>query len=188
MTELNKDFLKEVFKETNSHIRATDRKALAVSGAFIGLFSVYISSVALGRWSGSGVEALAVQIAVQTFFLIVGICIYVVQQWYRAWKEHYIDVCMNIRKQFMPDQDYPGLLPYWLRHESAESKMSIDNVLKNLTGVVNLVFVFILSYNLLEIISNRNLALLVVVMLILSYLAVIYLADRNIQKKRILFA
>ena len=188
MSELNNEFLKEIFRETNAHIRATDRKALGVSGAFIGLFSVYLSSVAVGRWSGPGAQALAVQIAAQTFFLVVGICIYIMQQWYRAWKEHYIDVCMNIRKQFMPEQDYPGLLPYWLRHESTESRMSIDNLLKNLTGVVNLVFVFILSYKLLDIITNRNLGFLVVVTLILSYIAVIYLADRNIQKKRTLFA
>lgn len=186
--EIDKEFLKETFKETNSHIRATDRKSLAVSGAFIGLFSVYLSSIAHGRWGATAVEALAVQIAAQCFFLFVGICVYIMQQWYRAWKEHYIEVCLNIRRHFLPEADYPGLLPYWLRHESRDSRMSIDNVLKYLTGVVNLVLLFILSYDVLEIITNHNLAILVVVALVCAFVAVIYFADRNIQKKRTLFA
>jgi hypothetical protein len=118
MAEINNDFLKEVFKESNSHLRATDRKSLIVTGAYIGLFSVFLSSVAIGRWSEINMMSMWLQIAVQLFFLVVGTCIYIVQQWYRAWKEHYIDVCVNIRKHFMPDTDYPGVLPYWLRHDS----------------------------------------------------------------------
>jgi len=189
MSTIDKDFLKEVFKEANSHIRATDRKSLAVSGAFIGLFSIYLSSVAVGRWSNNSDSlTLVVHVAVQAFFLSIGICIYIMQQWYRAWKEHYIEICLNIRKQFMPDSDYPGVLPYWLRHELPESRMSVDNLLKSLTGIVNFVLVFIMSYNLLEIIIDRKLGILVVAMLILSYVGMIYLADRNIQKKRTLFA
>ncbi len=122
MSEIDKDFLKEVFTETNAHIRATDRKSLLVMNSYIGLFSVFLSSLAIGRWSGSGSPSPWVQIVVQTFFLVVGSCIYIMQQWYRAWKEHYIEVCLNIRKpfhggrkHFMAEADYPGILPYWLR-------------------------------------------------------------------------
>jgi hypothetical protein len=110
------------------------------------------------------------------------------QQWYRAWKEHYIDVCLEIRKHFMPDQDYPGILPYWLRHEVPESRMSVDNLLKNLTAAINLVLVFIISYNLQEVLTNRNLATLAVAVMILTYIGVIYATDRVIRKSRNLFA
>ena len=81
MSEKDRDFLMEVFKEVNAHIRATDRKSLLVTGAYISLFSVFLSSVAIGRWSGSSTSSTWAQLTVQAFFLVVGSCIYIMQQW-----------------------------------------------------------------------------------------------------------
>jgi hypothetical protein len=66
--------------------------------------------------------------------------------------------------------------------------MSVDNLLKNVTATINFVLVFIISYDLLEVLSNRNLAILVVAVLILSYIGVVVAAGRVIQKTRTLSA
>ena len=188
MPEIDRDFLKEVFKETNAHIRATDRKSLFVTGAYISLFSIFLSSVAFGRWSGSLPTSPWVQVAVQGFFLVVGSCIFVMQQWYRAWKEHYLDVCLEIRKQFMPDVDCPGILPYWLRQGVPASRISIDNLLKTLTAAVNFVLVFLICHDLMDVIPNRNFAIMTVTATILAYVGLFYATDRIIRKSRRLFA
>ncbi len=187
MADIDRDFLKEIFKETNSHIRATDRKSLIVTGAYIGLFTIFLSSIAKTGGTGSPPSPW-LQVAVQGFFLVVGSCIYLMQQWYRAWKEHYIDVCLEIRIRFLPEADYPGLLPYWLRHHTPESRVSIDNLLKYLTASMNFVIVFIICYELLDLITNQKLAILVVAVLILSYIGLLYIADRVICKNKTLFA
>jgi hypothetical protein len=187
MAQIDADFLKYLFREINAHIRATDQKSLSVTGAYMGLFSVYLTTVAIGRWEVSQVSPW-VEVAIQVFFLCVGTCIYVMQQWYRAWKEHYIDVCLNIRKYFMPDAEDIAILPYWLRHGPVESRMSIDNVLKYLTAMMNFVLVFIILYRVLTLVRDRNLGILTIALLILGYVGVIYAADRVVQKKRILNA
>jgi hypothetical protein len=188
MPDVDRDFLIEVFKETNSHIRATDRKSLLVTGAYISLFSLFLSSVSIGRWSDSTPPPPWVQIGVQGFFLMVGSSIFVMQQWYRAWKEHYIDVCIEIRKKFMPEVEHLIVLPYWLRYEMYESRISIDNLLKYLTTAVNFVLVFLICYDLMNILPNRNLAILIVAAVILAYVGLIYATDRVIRKSRRLFA
>jgi hypothetical protein len=188
INKIDKDFLKEVFKETNAHLRSTDRKSLLVTGAYISLFSLFLSSVALGRWSDSSLPSPWILIAVQGFFLAIGSCIFVMQQWYRAWKEHYIDVCVEIRKQFMPELPDSGILPYWLCHEVPESRISIDNLFKYLTAGVNLVLVFLICYALLNILPNQNLANLIVAGIILAYIGLLYTTARVINKSRRLFA
>ena len=188
MPSINEDFLKEVFKETNAHLRSTDRKSLFVTGAYISLFSLFLSSLAIGRWSESTLtNSQWMQIAVQGFFLIIGSSIFVMQQWYRAWKEHYIDVCIEIRKHFMPEP-IPGVLPYWLCHDVPASRISVDNLFKYLTAGVNFVLVFLICYALLDILPNRNLATLIVAVVILAYLGLLYITGRVIHKSRKLFA
>lgn len=188
MIEIDRDFLKEVFKEANSHIRATDRKSLLMTGAYISLFSLFLSSIAVGRWSTIPPPPLWVSVIVQVFFLIVGSCIFVMQKWYRTWKEHYIDVCLEIRKEFMPQVNNWNILPYWLRDEATESRMSIDNLLKYLTGTVNLVLVFLICYDLLNILPDQKIAILIVAAVIIIYFILIYVTDRVINRRRKLFA
>lgn len=188
MPEPDRDFLREVFKEANSHIRATDRKSLFVTGAYISLFSLFLSSAVAGRWSVAPSPTPWAQAAVQAFFLVVGSCIFVMQQWYRAWKEHYIDVCFEIRKVLMPEVDPPSVLPYWLRHGLPDSRISIDNLLKYLTTGVNFLLVFLICYDFMTGIANKNLAILIVTAVVLAYLAFIYATNRAIRKSKRLFA
>ena len=138
MEDRDKEFLMQVFTETGAHIRATDRKSLIVTGSYIGLFSIFLSSLAQTCLTGSPITFSWLSVAIQTFFLLVGTCIYIMQQWYRAWKEHYLEVSLAIRKEFVDDNRISSndkILPYWLRREVPESRISIDNLLKHVTVI-----------------------------------------------------
>ncbi len=187
MPDMDRNFLIEVFKESNSHIRATDRKSLVVTGAYISLFSLLLTS--LLRRGPDGLQSPSwAEIAVLAFFLLIGSCIFVMQQWYRAWKEHYIRVCFEIRHHVLPKFEPDGVLPYWLRHQMPQSIISIDNLLKHLTAVVNIVLLFLMCYELMNLLQNRNLAFLIVAALFIGYVALIYATDRVIRRNRELLA
>lgn len=163
MENLDRDFLRDVFTETWAHIRATDRKSLIVAGSYIGLFSIFLSRLADTCLTGGAVSFSWLSVAIQAFFLLIGTCIYVMQQWYRAWKEHYLDVSIRIRKEFIDDKrmaDDDKILPYWLRREVPESIISIDNLLKHVTAIINFIIVILISYQVLELQQDRNLGIL----------------------------
>ncbi len=185
------EFLIKVFTEVGAHIRATDRKSLTVTGAYVGLFSIFLSTLAQTCLTGSQITFSWLAVAIQTFFLLVGTCIYVMQQWYRAWKEHYIDVSLAIRKQFFDDDrmlSNEKTFPYWLRREVPGSRIAIDNILKHVTVVINFILVVLISYQVLELHQNRNLAILIIVLIILGYIGVLILVQMRIRKGQNLFA
>ena len=45
MEDNEKHFLIEIFKEIGAHIRTTEQKSLMVTGAYIGLFSIFLSNL-----------------------------------------------------------------------------------------------------------------------------------------------
>ena len=144
MTADQLSFLKEVFEEMNGHIRSTDRKSLLVSGWYITVFSVFLSSVAVGKWSETSQAPPHVQVFVEIFFLLVGTCTFVMQHWYRAWKMHYLAVCLEIRKIFLPELNKPELMPYWLQANQSPSSISTDNLLKYLVIVMNYILLILI--------------------------------------------
>ena len=189
MDNYKKDFLKDVYKDVGAHIRATDRKSLFVTGIYIGLFSVFLSSLARTCISGSPINFSWLSVAIQLFFLIIGTFVYVMQQWYRAWKEHYLDVCLRIRQKIINENDIGNIekaLPYWMRGEVPESRISIDNLLKYLTVTINLIIVVLISYEIFELHQNRSLSILLVVLLIFIYIGVIAITQNRIKRNYLL--
>jgi len=113
------------------------------------------------------------------------------QQWYRAWKEHYIEVSLAIRKEFLNDERMTSndkIFPYWLRRGVPGSRLSVDNILKYVTVVINFILVVLISYQVLELHQNRNLAILIVVLIILAYIGILFLVQMRIRKGQHLFA
>ena len=113
------------------------------------------------------------------------------QQWYRAWKEHYIEVSLAIRKKFIGDEQISiddKILPYWLRREMPGSRISIDNILKDATVVINGILVMLISYQVLQLHQNKNLAILIVILIMLTYIGVLFAAHTRIRKGQSLFA
>jgi hypothetical protein len=185
------EFLTKVFAEIGAHIRTTERKSLVVTGSYIGLFSVFLSTLAHTCLTGSSIKISWIGVAIQSFFLLIGTCIYVMQQWYRAWKEHYLEVSLAIRKEFINDERMSHnerILPYWLRREVPASRLSVDNVLKYVTVVINFILVILISYQVLELHQNRNLAILIVVLIFLLYIGVLLLVQFRIRKDQSLLA
>lgn len=83
-SDRNQDFLFLVFTETNEHIRATDEKSVLMVGSFIALIGVLAALV-------FGEDVVKWQYFIlSVFILIVGHCVYMLQSWYRKWKEHYL--------------------------------------------------------------------------------------------------
>lgn len=191
MDDLKKEFLKEIFSEAGAHIRTTERKSLILTGAYIGMFSIFLSSIAKTCLSGSPIALSWVSVAIQLFFLLIGTCIFVMQQWYRAWKEHYLKVSLHIRREFMDDNSISNedkFLPYWLRGYSRDSKISVDNLLKLLTVIINFIIVVLISYQVLELLKNRSLSIIIIILMIALYIVIVGLTQYKINKKKKLFA
>lgn len=180
MSEIDKDFLKEVFNETNAHLRNTEQKSMMVTGGYIALFSLMYTSFVK---DGSLLENQPwVEILGLVFFMFIGSCIHILQQWYRAWKVHYIEVCIEIRKQFITNDENLNVLPYWLRTSESATNISIDNILKYLTIIINLIILIITSYKLFNLFQNIYVAFLSVIFLVSGYFLLLYFTDKSIRK------
>lgn len=185
---MNDAFLTTLFKVVNDHMRTTERKYLIITGAFIGLFSILVSTALVG-WPASGGQQQRpfFSLAVHLFLLVTGSFVYVMQNWYRAWKEHYLDVSLAIRQKLLPDSE-EEVLPYWLRREVPERPLSVDNLLKLLTIVVNLLLVTLISIESFAVSSHFAVGITVTVVLGVSYLIFLYTTDRSMRKGNYLYA
>ena len=185
---MDKAFLHILFKITNDHIRTTERKYLVVTVAFIGLFSVLLSTMPFGVHAGSDVPPWSTQsLAAQGLLLVMGSFVYIMQNWYRAWKAHYLDVCLAIHQHV--GKDVPvRLLPYWLRREIPENRFSVDNLLKLLTIGVNLLLVALICAHLTVIFESHATSIGASVVLAVSYLCFLYAVDKTMRKTNFLYA
>ncbi len=100
------EFVFTVFSEMNDHIRATDEKHVLIVSFYIAMLTV-VFSLSMDRLT---------KIEWDNFFLcsfvwLLGTCVLVLQLWYRAWKEHYLEVCFNIAAEFDIDDKF---LPFCL--------------------------------------------------------------------------
>ena len=192
MDDKDRGFFIEIYKETGAHMRATERKSLIVTGSYIGLFAIFLPIITQIYKADGIVQYSWLSVAIQAFFLLIGTCIYVMQKWYRAWKEHYLEVSLNIRKKFIDDNamqnNYINMVPYWLRQEVPESRISIDNLLKYVTTLINFILVMMISYQILTLEQNKNLAILVVIIIIFAYIGLLLLMQHRIRKSRKLLA
>ena len=144
---MNDDFLKEVFTETNAHIRATEQKSLVLTGAFVGFYLNGFIYVLKGQGiADSNTTDPFVVLVFHLLLLFIGTVVYVMQLWYRAWKEHYLQVCIEIRKHFEPTPSTESVFPYWMRSLATENgRFSFDNLVMYVTLLVNLGVVFLVA-------------------------------------------
>src|SRR5262245_61468693 len=171
---MNDDFLKEVFKETNAHIRATEQKSLILTGAFVGFYLNGFLSVLKGQ--GIAESPFAEPWLIVTFhvaLLFIGVVVYVMQLWYRAWKEHYMDVCLELRKHFVPAAVSETPFPYWIRLTPlAAGRFSVDNLIMYVTFLVNLGVLALLAYDIHRYYAESGIcAIIGIAAMVLAYLA-----------------
>ena len=77
------DFLFSIFAELNEHIRATDEKNVLITGSYVALIAVVIA-VLIDKIDTISLTYFLFSL----FILLIGFCVFMLQLWYRAWKEH----------------------------------------------------------------------------------------------------
>ncbi|PKQ15556.1 MAG: hypothetical protein CVT67_09055 [Actinobacteria bacterium HGW-Actinobacteria-7] len=143
-----------LFAEINEHLRATDTKHVQVSIGYLGAMSI-VASIIAQRPSELTTNSLANVIA-YSLVIAIGIAAYSAQEWYRAWKLHYIDCACGLMCKCKISDDHR---PSWLRREKGQSKAAVslpfvrgnfDNALHYLTAAFTLVFAGLLGAVLLD--------------------------------------
>ena len=180
------DFELETFRQVNEHMRATDRKYWITSGAYISLFILFmsrltesdiISATPDSKEMFQSLKSLASHFFIGTF----GLLVYLMQDWYRAWKEHYLEVLHVLRVKLYPDQNNNKYLPFWLRQKTNEQPVSVDNSLKLLTFILNTCFMILVCIELTNIFPNKigyGLAGLGAIL----YFIILYIIEKTINK------
>ena len=187
---MDKDFLKEVFKETNAHIRATEQKSLFMTGAFVGFYLNGFTSVLKGQGITAATFADSwLVVLFHVALLVVGTIVYVMQLWYRAWKEHYMIVCFELRKHFIPVVENEAALPYWIRQTPTRGgRFSLDNLVMYVTLLVNVGVLFLVANDVLEMQKNQNAATLAIAAIFAGYLALVTTVNRVMRNPTFLDA
>lgn len=163
-------YLLSLFSEMNGHIRNTENKYLTISLSYLSLVAI-ISSVILNEMILTAININ--YIVVYVLIILVGICVIILQQWYRLWKKHYLYKCQEIDNKIIEIQENQDdcyfaveyskdLKPCWLNNEYRKTKNKIqsifgaDNTLQLLTNWVNFGVVLKLAYDLFLLLSKYN--------------------------------
>jgi len=188
---IESDFLLLVFQEVNDHMRNTEQKYLIITAAYIGLISVLVSTFGGRQAPGDplSIDPTIVSLFSHLFFLVIGLTVYVMQAWYRTWKEHYLKVCLDLKRHFVQRQDNPALFPYWLRQDftKTRTKLLIDNFLKYLTFSTN-VFLAVLISGAAAFLSKSRILDIAFMAFVAGCLVFPILLERKIRRDRFLLA
>lgn len=188
MSDKEEDFELEVFSQVNEHLRATDRKYWLASGAFISLFVIFVSRLSEGDIITSTpkpdeVFAAWKSIAMHFFIGLFGLIVYLMQNWYRAWKEHYLDVAHELRRKIYPDNNNNKYLPFWLQENTPEQPISVDNSLKLIIFLLNTGFSILVCVELIHILPGP-LGIGLGVGGVVLYLVAIFVIEKTITKSK----
>lgn len=189
MNDDQEKFLFEVFEEANAHIRENDRKSLLVTGVYVSLFSLFVGSL-MRTTSPPALEGWPSVLA-QAFFLIIGGCVFILQQWYRAWKMHYLEICQKLTQHFFPADDFEAvrdMLPYWLRPKFRSSRISVDNMFQYLVFLVNTVIAALLSHETLELTQRSSCGITAIVIGLILYVITVGTIWVKIHHKKLFHA
>ncbi len=188
-TEIDKDFLLALFQETNDHMRNTEQKYLIITAAYIGLISVLASTSNENQLLSNqhSFRPTLFSILTHSFLFVIGSGVYMMQTWYRTWKEHYLNVCVNIRQHFIKTetQDNLCLFPHWLRKDKPKSKLLVDNIMQHLTLFTNAIVAVLIAIEIWIFRKNYFISVVTVLILVLIYLLYV---KYKMRKSSFLFA
>jgi len=176
------EFLFSVFAELNEHIRATDEKNVLIAGSFVALIAVVIAvlidKISIISWT---------YFVFSLFVLLIGSCVFMLQLWYREWKEHYLEICYNIASNFKLEEKF---LPFWLREHRVKRKLSADKILLLITFIIDLIIISYsihLLWNLIKYSFNVK-VIIIICSLILYFLILIIAKQKLISRQKFLIA
>ena len=120
--------------------------------------------------------------AFSLFNLLIGFCVFMIQLWYREWKEHYLQICYNIASNFKLDEQF---LPCWLRVHKEKRKFSADNFLLLITFLINIGIFFYSSYLLWNLIKCSFISkIIVIIFCLILYLSLLIIAKQKLINKQ----
>lgn len=171
-----------LFIEVNNHLRNTENKCLTLSISYLGIISLIISI--MSAKSNDFFQCSTLNIIIFTILSIIGCIIYMLQKWYRMWKEHY----MNIARSIIADSKInDNMLPYWLR-SSSKKGLTVDDSIRYLNGMINLAIFLLLSYNIFTICTSRIMQFLIPVIAFSFYLLFLFIMRLAIDSSKYLRA
>lgn len=183
ISDNQRTYLNNLFKVINDHIRSTERKYLIITGAYVALFSYFAKSTNLDQLFSS-TDKINIHIIISHgIFWMFGLCVYIMQYWYRIWKEHYIDTSYNINKVLSEESIDDEVLPYWLRKKNNNPGLSIDSLLSYLSIFINLLVLIVASLELCSLTEQINIKILIVPVSILIYFGILFLLYKFVNKK-----
>ena len=155
----SEDFEIEIFRQVNEHMRATERKYWVSTSSYLGLLLLFLSKASesnliLYTPNESEMFASIKYLLLHIIISFFGIIIYLMQNWYRSWKEHYLDILYEIRQKLYQDKNNNKYLPYWLRNKPKNRTISIDNSLQLVTFLINTSFIILVCIEISYILPN----------------------------------
>lgn len=187
---MDKDFLLAVFRETHYHIRATERKYLIITGAYLGFLTVLLSVIRGDFLANTTNSSQVVRLSTFSFFLFVGLIVHMKQKWYRAWKDHYLETSYNLGQRFLGAASPEDLttMPYWLRQKTPKGGFSIDNILNYFTIIINSVLLLVIAVQGSALVVSHALGTLVEILLVTAYIGFMYYVEKMTTRSPALFA
>lgn len=120
------------------------------------------------------------KMTINVVFLMFGMAIYVLQRWYRVWKEHYIEVMYLIVESWKIESKYR---PYWLRNiEVKSNKFNIDNMLYYLTFITNTFVLALLCINIFYLQQSIIIRISIIVLIVFLYIVISIMFHHKITK------
>ncbi len=170
-----------VFSEINEHMRNTENKYLTISTSYIGLIAVVISLIYSNK-NNSIIDYKSQTIIIYSSISIIGCLVYIIQKWYRMWKEHYLDIAQEIISEWEIKNEF---LPYWLRKKQENNGLSFDHILGYFTWNINLITIVILALNISDSFKYYFLNISIPILLVLLFVLFTYLINKRINKNKI---
>ena len=182
----NKDtYLLHLFSELNQHIRNTETKYITISISYLSLVSI-ICSIILKIETSNVLNTLTYNhIIVYSLIILIGCFVIVMQKWYRAWKEHYLQRCQEIDNEFKVDAKFK---PFWLIVNKKNPIINLDKSLFYFTNIVNALVVFQLCYDLYSLSSYNYFKFILPTIIIVFYILFLVVIKLNISGKKFLTA
>ena len=171
------DHKEQIFSELNQHIRNTENKYLSISLSYLGLLAIIISIIF--NENQTFLTPKPISIAIYTIICFIGCVVYILQKWYRMWKEHYLEVCNSIASTWGIEEKF---LPFWLRKNMGEVKFCIDHTLGYFTAFINFCMFLLLAYNLSLTISSRLWQVLAPIFTFSCFIIFLFIVNNTIKK------
>ncbi len=123
-----------LFLELNNHLRNTENKCITLSVGHLGLISLLIPI--MYSESNEFFKGSTINIIVYSILIIMGCLVYLLQKWYRLWKEHYMEIIKKLMTESKTDDKF---LPDWMKAQNNSSKFSIDDSIRYFNAFLNLI-------------------------------------------------